>query len=76
MLCKILLSSAFKSKKVTDDDKIDKDHLVCMGLLHCTQAIDSTEKAKAFYLVIQPENMTISSAKGITASDKDMNPAI
>ena len=45
-----------------------------MGLLHCTQEKRSEQKAQAFYDIIYEGGLALQ--QFITASDKDLNPAL
>lgn len=70
MLCKILLSSVFKTAEVHEDDHIDANTLMTFGLLHCQGK--PHDKALMWYPILQ-EGGKEQHAK-ISANDKDLNP--
>lgn len=74
VICKVLLSDAFKNpKNGQSDGQIDKDYLMLYGILHCADRKIPTEKAKGLYDVLQEGGMTVH--ENISATDKDMKPA-
>ena len=71
VLCKMLLSDAFKNEeKGQAADQIDRDWLVCYGLILC--AGKPMDKATAFYNILQEGGLE--AHKNISAGDKDLIP--
>ena len=73
-LARILLSDAFKDKtKGQREGQIDKDILMIYGLMHCQDHRKMTNKANAFYEILQEGGFE--RHHFISATDKDLKPA-
>jgi hypothetical protein len=71
VLSKILLSDSFKNaEKGQAADQIDRDWLVCYGIIHC--AGKPMDKAIAFYNILQEGGLDAHT--NISAGDKDLIP--